>query len=78
MIDFSERVAGLRQLAELPSDTLFDTRDASRVLALLGASRTPKTLAKLRCVQTNGPRWRRVGSSVRYTLEDLRTFASGS
>ncbi|MCX5760903.1 MAG: helix-turn-helix domain-containing protein [Gemmatimonadetes bacterium] len=55
-----------------------DVSDGLRLLrtpeaaALLGIA--PSTLAKMRCVSSDGPKFRKIGRTVHYSEESLREF----
>lgn len=76
----------LRQIAEaretistLPDDILVDQKIASEVLAALGRPCAPRTLHKLRCISSTGPRFVKAPNGrVRYSLAALKEFASAS
>jgi hypothetical protein len=51
-------------------------REASQYLKTqYGISRAPKTLAKLRCVSTQGPVFKKAGRDVLYSPNSLDAFA---
>lgn len=64
-------------IATLPDDLLVDQNTASEILTALGRPYAPRTLHKLRCVSTTGPRFVKAPNGrVRYSLAALKEFAS--
>ncbi|MFS2175642.1 hypothetical protein ACCC98_06775 [Rhizobium pisi] len=64
------------ELATLPDDIQLDPSKAAEALQVMGVRIARQTLAKIRCVSSNGPTFQKVGNGrVVYRLGDLRRFA---
>ena len=64
------------ELAALPDDFQLAPEKASEALEVMGVRIARQTLAKIRCVSSTGPAFRKVGNGrIVYRLGDLREFA---
>lgn len=71
----AELAEAIETASRFPDDARVDPKLASAILATLGVSLAPHSLAVMRCTRSDGIPYSRDGKFIRYRVGDLRAYA---